>query len=345
MEGIGQLDSAEYYYRRIYRPHMSFVSQNPIYQGLLSVFQKRHQADSIAKYAMLYCQANDSSIALNDQQLTAQMAASYQYNRFQKQAFENEKKADRERLRLYVLLIVAFLLALAGIFAFVLFKRRKHKEIELLKSDYAEATSQYNDNLHSISLLEDAHKQVISIIQQELLQAKGERSKYEERYQNAQLVIADINNQYEANILELKAENERLQETISRLKQYKDLSPFIENSQSFFDSDIVKRITQNARKYVYTVTDDEWSEFMAMARKHFPAMISDLNALEGITPQKMRVCFLTILPLRASDLANIMGVPPQRLSNLKAELNECLFGESTARSLLSNLTKRYNILV
>ena len=345
MEGIGLLDSAEYYYRKVYRPNMSFVSQNPIYRGLLSVFQKRHQADSIAKYALLYCQANDSSIALNDQQLTAQMAASYQYNRFQKQAYENEKRADKERSRLYVLLIVAILLALAGISLFILFKRRKHREMERLKSDYAEATKQYNDNLHAISLLEETHKKVINIIQQELVHAKEDSTKYEERYQKAQSAITDINTQYEADILELKKENDRLQETISCLKQYKDLSPYIENSQLFFNSDIVKHITQNARKYVYSITEDEWNDFTATAKKHFPVLIADLNAWGAITTQKMRVCFLTILPLRASDLANIMGIPPQRLSNLKAEINEYLFGESTARSLLSNLSKKYNVFV
>ena len=338
MEGVGQLDSAEYYYRKVYRPNMSFVSKNPIYRGLLSVFKKRHQADSIAKYAQLYCMANDSSIALNDRQTTAQMAASYNYNRFQKQAFENEKRADRERHHFHILLIIAFLLAYAGIYAFFRYKKRKRREIESLKSEYAEVTRQYNENLHSIDVLENAHKQVVSIIQQELHNAKDKTSKYES-------AIADINNQYEADILELKAENEKLQGTISQLKQCKDLSPFIENSQSFFASDIVKRIIQNAEKSVYSMSDDEWNEFMTTAKKYFPALVSDLNALEGITPQKIRVCFLAILPLRAQDLASFMGVPSQRISNLKSELNERLFGESTARSLYHNLAKKYNIMV
>ncbi len=338
MEGVGQLDSAEYYYRKVYRPNMSFVSKNPIYRGLLSVFKKRHQADSIAKYAQLYCMVNDSSIALNDQQTTAQMAASYNYNRFQKQAFENEKRADRERHHFHILLIIAFLLAYAGIYAFFRYKKRKRMEIECLKSEYAEVTRQYNENLHSIDVLENAHKQVVNIIQQELHNAKDKTSKYES-------AIADINNQYEADILELKAENEKLQDTISQLKQCKDLSPFIENSQLFFASDIVKLIIQNAEKSVYSMSDDEWNEFMTTAKKYFPALVSDLNALEGITPQKIRVCFLAILPLRAQDLASFMGVPSQRISNLKSELNERLFGESTARSLYHNLAKKYNIMV
>ena len=60
-EGVNQLDSAEYYYRKIYRPNMSYTAMDPMYRGLLSVFTKRHQSDSIAKYSQLLCLANDCS--------------------------------------------------------------------------------------------------------------------------------------------------------------------------------------------------------------------------------------------------------------------------------------------
>jgi hypothetical protein len=48
-----------------------------MYKGLLSVFSKRHLADSVAKYAYLYGMANDSSIALKDQNIMAQMTATF----------------------------------------------------------------------------------------------------------------------------------------------------------------------------------------------------------------------------------------------------------------------------
>ena len=52
-EMSGQLDSAEYYYRKVYHPAMGYSAKHSMYVGLLSVFQKRHCADSIAKYAQL----------------------------------------------------------------------------------------------------------------------------------------------------------------------------------------------------------------------------------------------------------------------------------------------------
>ena len=105
-EGVGFLDSAEYFYRKIYRPNMTAVQKDPMYRGLLSVFKKRHQADSIAKYAQLYGEANDSSIAKKDQELTAQMASLYNYNRNKKIA-EQEKQKSRKTRNLLAFVVVA----------------------------------------------------------------------------------------------------------------------------------------------------------------------------------------------------------------------------------------------
>ena len=105
-EGISLLDSAEYYYRKISRPDMKAVQKDPMYRGLLSVFKKRHQADSIAKYAQLYGETNDSSIAKKDQELTAQMASLYNYNHNKKIA-EQEKQKSRKTRNLLAFVVVA----------------------------------------------------------------------------------------------------------------------------------------------------------------------------------------------------------------------------------------------
>ncbi len=124
-ESLNVLDSAEYYYRKIYRPNMTYVQKDPMYRGLLSIFKKRHQADSIAKYAQLYGEANDSSIAQKDQELTAQMASLYNYNRNQKIA-EQEKQKSRKARSLLVLVIVIFIGC-----AILIIRKRKERKDEL----------------------------------------------------------------------------------------------------------------------------------------------------------------------------------------------------------------------
>ena len=128
-EGVNMLDSAELCYRKIFRPGISYLDANPMYKGLLSVFKKKQTGDSIAKYANLYCMSVDSSSILKDRELTAQMAASYNYNRFQKQALENAEKAN-ERLYIAVILLS---LSIIGIIASVYFNqryRKNQKELE-----------------------------------------------------------------------------------------------------------------------------------------------------------------------------------------------------------------------
>ena len=228
-ENIHKLDSAEYYYRKIYRPGMSYASQDPMYRGLLSVFSKRHQADSIAKYAMLYCMTNDSSIAHKDQDVIAQMAANYNYSRLQKEAHENEVKAYK---RLIGLIVTAVVLAIILIAAFMLWKNNQRK-INRLKKEFANATDEYEENLHELQLLESTHQQVIATIQQELTKAQGESSGFREKYAKAQQTISQINQDYESEKSRLLEENEMFQKRIGELQKNGILSKYQSVSESF----------------------------------------------------------------------------------------------------------------
>ena len=131
-EGINKLDSAENYYRKVYHSGMPSVSQDPMYRGLLSIFSKRHQGDSIAKYAQLYCEVNDSSIAKKDQELTAQMASLYNYNRYRKEALEKENAAlEAQNRLLYLCIFVALGLLVLVYIGKKILKWRKEKLLEL----------------------------------------------------------------------------------------------------------------------------------------------------------------------------------------------------------------------
>ena len=146
---VNNLDSAEFNYRIIYRPHMSYILQAPMYEGLLSVFQKRHQADSIAKYAKLYCMVNDSSIALNDQQLTAQMAASYNYHLYQKEALQNAEKSYRATISLIIISILSVIILLVA--SYLIYRNRRKQQ--RLQEAYESAVDKREDLLKELEAL------------------------------------------------------------------------------------------------------------------------------------------------------------------------------------------------
>lgn len=297
-----ELDSAEYYYRKIYRPKMSFAEQDPMFRGLLSVFSKRHQADSIAKYAQLYCEVNDSSIAKKDQELTAQMSATYDYGLYQKEAFESESKAHRAQLALAAMLLVV---TFVGFFIYYRWQsnRRKHED---LKVEYANISEEYNRNIQTLQLLDETKTEAIETIQQE---------------------------------------NQQLKERIDSLKAQEGIREHLIKSNQFANTDIVKYINNvivnNPVKN--TMTESNWEQLTEAVNLYYPILMRDLSQSSSISQQDIRVCLLVCLSLRVNDIAGLLNVSGQRITNIKASLNETLFGENSARSLYKNLALRYNI--
>ena len=331
-EKIEKLDSAEYYYRKVYHPNMPFTANNSMYKGLLSIFTKRHHPDSIAKYAKLYCEVNDSSIARKDQELTAQMAANYNYTRYQREARENEAKANKIQLFLIGLIIVLLFIALI---IHAEWKKNKRK-IERQKAAYAAAIDEYNQNLHTLQLLDNTHLQVIAAIQGELDKSQNENQSYKAK-------LEEINVQYQSTRQELTRENTILKSRIDELKRQEGIRQHLTKSKQFVDTSIVKRIFYLANHPLEKITEQEWEQFVTTATIYYPALIHDLNNTSKAAQQEIRVCLLVCLAIRESEIANLLSTSLQRITNIKSNINKSLFSDSSARSLYKNLTNRYEI--
>ena len=122
---IGKIDSAAYLFTKL----LDTEYKEDGYNGLLQVYEKRGVPDSIAKYAKLYANANDSSFLQVNQSVIHQISAMYDYSRHQKMAEKeraNAQKAKRGRQALWMALIglAAFVAALS----FESFRRRKEAE-------------------------------------------------------------------------------------------------------------------------------------------------------------------------------------------------------------------------
>jgi len=353
LEGVNRLDSAELYYRKMYQPDMHITDQDAMYKGLLSVFKKRHQADSIAKYAQLYCEANDSSIALKDQELTAQVAASYRYNRIQKEAHDNETKAYKTLVALIITLVFLVLLTISAILIWKGHQKKhlqelerlrlaKQQEINQLKTEFADATEEYEENLHQLQLLESTHQKVITAIQTELTNAQDENNRFREKYTETQYTVSHINEEYEAEKSKLLEENLLLKAKIEELQKDEVISQHVVKSESFAKETIVRRMWQISREPLTQVTEAEWDQLTSVFCSSYPTLFHDLIQ-KCNTPQNIRVCILTSIGIGGGEQANMLGTKKQRVSNIKSFLNKALFDESSSRTLRKNLVVHYNI--
>ena len=305
-EGINKLDSAEFYYRKTRYPNMDYTAQDPMYKGLLSVFTKRHQADSIAKYARLYCMANDSSIALKDRETIAQMTATYNYSRLQKEAHENEVKAYKTLLGLIISAIIAVLALVTAFLVWKRYRRKYQQEIMQLKTEYANASYEYEENLRELQLLESAHQE-----------NESERKR-------------------------LLDENVELQSRIRELQKEKAISRNLSASALFAEEPIVKRFHEIAVQPLANVKEEEWVELTDTFANSYPDLFLDLCQYCN-TPQSIRVCMLTVMGLGNNEQANLLGTTSSRISNVKLALNKALFNESSSRTLNKNLLVQYSV--
>ena len=126
-KGIGQTDSAEYYYQK------SLLSQGPgfepiiTYKGLCDIYETTGPVDSLYKYTKLYVAEHARKYDEETMTTMAQMQSLYNYNHSLYTLHQNEKKAHR--LSVLLQSVSAILLLVVALF---LLRRKRRKDRDLL---------------------------------------------------------------------------------------------------------------------------------------------------------------------------------------------------------------------
>ena len=336
-EGINMLDSAEFYYRKISYPHISYTSLNSMYKGLLSVYNKRHQSDSVFKYAQLYCGVNDSSLILKDQTLTAQMAASYKYNLIQDEARKNEAKAYSANIRFFILAFIVFFLIVAGAIArkhYIKKQEKKQtelklihqKEVDHMRADFANTTIAYSEKLQELQQLEREHSSNISKIKHQLHESKKEKDNYLKQ----------------KNILEEKVNN--LKKRIDELIRREEIAEWRLMSIPFSETGIIKRIKLYSNDVNKHLSRNNQQLLIQTFNDFYPDLIYDLTRTMGEDTLGVYVALLVALNFSTSSISHLLDIKSTQVANLKKDINKSLFMENTARTLFYNLTTKYTII-
>ena len=125
--GIHRLDSSEYYFRKLGAYGMKYESCN----GLLSVFSKLDQKDSVKKYAVLSEQEMDKILNSTQADAVIQANSLYDYERLQKQMSDMVIQEEKNK---NVLLLMGFIALFFSIYAYNKYKNNlRKKEIRLAK--------------------------------------------------------------------------------------------------------------------------------------------------------------------------------------------------------------------
>ncbi|MEE3417066.1 MAG: hypothetical protein VZR53_17105 [Prevotella sp.] len=160
------LDSAEYWFRKELRYGLDFNNQNAGAYGLATVYEKRHQTDSAAKYYRYAYAMNDSMYAQQAITTVERMQAMYDYSRQQEIARqETEKTTQANRMLLFSLIALLTISLIASWLYFArvqLIKKLQQVSIELAaaREELAELQQDSSVNHQSIMEKEERIKQL-----------------------------------------------------------------------------------------------------------------------------------------------------------------------------------------
>ena len=129
---LNQTDSAELLFRRCIGEKNDLNCCIAGNRGLSLLYQLKHIADSVGKYAMECYVLNDSSYRQNDANELRRIQSLYDYSRFQTVALEKSREAHRNRQQLTVsVFFIILLIILCVVFVFVMKVRQKEREVRL----------------------------------------------------------------------------------------------------------------------------------------------------------------------------------------------------------------------
>ena len=328
-EGVHQLDSAEYY-------------------------SKRHQTDSIAKYAQLYCMANDSSIALKDRDIVAQMAANYNYGRYQLKALENEKKFYQTLLILIGFIVCFIFVIIAFFFAVKHFKQiHERKRLELIKQHQQEetrikailneVTEEYNRKVKSLQVLEETHRLANIEATKTISELRTEKDNYQTEFAKAQQTIAEANATYDQEKEKLTNEIASLSEKIESYKREQGVAMALKKKDDLEGEPIIVKLRTMAEKPKETITENDFVLLEQTMSNYYPALILDLKQNPKFSNIDRQVCIMTALKFRPGDIVNLTGLTSSKVTNAKEKINLLLFDTKSASSLYQNLSEHYDI--
>lgn len=296
--GVHQLDSAEYYFRKL----KAFNYHRDADKGLLTLYSIRHLTDSIVKYASLYETDTDEALQKNQASAVLQISALYNYNGIEKKANENFLKAVRSEKNCYILSLMLLASFLLLVIISIIYKQKmksKKQAIETWNDNYMKLVNDLELNKKELqeakmsqSLMIESKRQTIRALEEEI---QSYKTSFSAKLSNERNVILDDNNTFK-----------------------------------LFKSSTLPK------KNMMCPSEKNWNELEQLVEKNYPIFFKKLSNTKTSTLE-FRVCLLTRLRFSNSEIAILLETSPSSISNAKQKANEKIFGQKGASSLLKNM--------
>jgi hypothetical protein len=351
-EGVGQMDSAEYHYRKVLFYGYPFEG----YKGLLSLYSKKGMTDSVRKYAPLYLQSVDDMNAKLQTEAVMNMRSLYDYTKSKKLAEEQKRKTDRLRSVLLMLLMTASVIFVTGVLLYRSYKKRKNLEISKLSYQYEQSLEKLDEREEEVMEL----KAWIEAAERARKQAMALLMEYPNTGESASLadddeMVRDIR-QFVKEMGEMARQREK---TLS--EKSKEIEKLTKQNKSYErqlrekgcgnamiklkDSKIVTVFKSFASKPdSRKPTEKDWEGLYKTFEMNLPTFFIEIKDMYGLSPLELQATLLMCLGFSNVELCGILEKSSQRVTNIKADVNQKIFNDKKASSLRRNLMQKLNSL-
>ena len=299
-EGVNNLDSAEYYYRRLLRYEHYYEG----YKGLLSIYQSKKNADSIVKYSNLHEEALLKWRETQQTEAVIQSSAMYNYEKNQRIAIQKRQEAERLKL------LGGLMLTIALFVIFIIYRYYKSRvqeqetKIRELDRQYTNASKEHSQLVEEFQILKQEYDNS---------ETSKEAKALIEKKQNRIRQLEDMLSKYQADLNLLKyAEREKLLED-NEIVMY-----FVKKT----------RIVPNWK----APEEEKWESLSNVYAQYMPLASAHMEKAK-LSRQERLTCILTHLNFPPGDIAQLLDTGNSRISNVKRDASRKLFGDENSKQL------------
>ena len=270
------------------------------YKGLLIAYEQKYIPDSIAKYARLFADANDSSYLNVNQERVRQVSAMYNYNRSQRLADKKTIEAERYKNIIYIIIGVGVFSVIVLFRIWRLYERNNRNKILIWNKKYYDTLTQYQNVRNDLMLSFKNFEQYRT----------GKEKEVEELRQSLSVFLEDKTN------------------------------PEVWNLELFVSSSsIVKRMHELAYK-AKQPSEVEWDDLRQLLCKHLPSFYKLIKDDKyGLSNHEQKVAMLIRLRFIPTELIALLNLSKQRVTNIRSDINHKLFHEKGTKDLDANLMR------
>ena len=219
---IEKYDSAEYFFRKELHEGKDFNNQNAGSRGLALLFQRIHQPDSAAKYALYSYAMNDSVYAHMATAEVEKMRSMYDYTRYQNLAYKAETESNQKTTFIKGISFVFILILLIMLYIVQRYKQKRKYERSIYKRRIDELEKTQMDIL-ILRQHEEDYQDIIEEKERNIEELQEQINKYQQNHKQRknELQTAKENSPLFKKIQKLEASGQKLSlEDLQKLRQY-----------------------------------------------------------------------------------------------------------------------------